>query len=536
MSAHEDPVATGLAAGWKVVDASASGVDIVAEADVVIVGSGAGGGVTAEILVDAGLRVIIVEEGPLKSSRDFHMREAEAYTQLYQESASRKTRDKAINILQGRCVGGGTTVNWTSSFRTPPGTLQFWQQRRALQGLAAADLQPWFERMERRLHIAATGLAPNANNEALRRGAAQLHIASAGIARNVRGCADLGYCGMGCPVDAKQSMLLTTLASALAGGAQLYTRLRAERLLWRDGQVEALSCVALDADGVHPRQVRATLRARHFVLAAGGIGTPALLLRSAAPDPHGHLGKRTFLHPTLICSALMATPVEGYAGAPQSLYSDHFLHTQAIDGPLGFKIEVPPLHPLLFATTLQGYGQAHAEIMREFAHAQTLIALLRDGFHEHSQGGTVGLRADGTPLLDYPLGEVLWEGARRAFLAMAEIQFAAGARRVFAVHEDCRGWGSWSEAKAGIAALELRPLRTRVVSAHVMGGCGIGATAADGVVDSHGAHFQLHNVAVVDASVFPTSIGANPQLSIFALAAKNASHLATQLGVRPKDA
>ncbi|TMG96537.1 MAG: GMC family oxidoreductase, partial [Betaproteobacteria bacterium] len=115
-----DPIRVGVASGWRVIDAATLENPITLEADAVIVGTGAGGGVTAEILADAGLGVILVEEGPLKSSGDFRMREAEAYAELYQESAARKTRDKAISILQGRCVGGGTTVNWTSSFRTPP--------------------------------------------------------------------------------------------------------------------------------------------------------------------------------------------------------------------------------------------------------------------------------------------------------------------------------------------------------------------------------------------------------------------------------
>ena len=119
---------------------------------------------------------------------------------------------------------------------------------------------------------------------------------------------------------------------------------------------------------------------------------------------------------------------------------------------------------------------------------------------------------------------------------MAEIQFAAGASRVYAVHEDCAGWDSCAEARAGIAALSLAPLLTRVVSAHVMGGCGMGAGAKDGVVNAHGAHFQLENLSVCDASLFPTSIGANPQLSIFALAARNASRLAAALGAGPRTA
>jgi choline dehydrogenase-like flavoprotein len=130
----------GLATGWKHIDASDLTADTRYEADVAIIGSGAGGGVTAEILAQAGLKVIIIEEGPLRTSNDFQMREAEAYPTLYQESAARKTADKAINILQGRCVGGSTTVNWTSSFRTPPETLNWWQ---TAHGLKSLSVEPW---------------------------------------------------------------------------------------------------------------------------------------------------------------------------------------------------------------------------------------------------------------------------------------------------------------------------------------------------------------------------------------------------------
>src|SRR5262249_10863366 len=139
-----DPFRDGLASGWKVLDASSLTADTTLDADVAIVGSGAGGGTAAEILSGAGLQVVLIEEGPLVTSSDFHMLESDAYPQLYQESASRKTKDKAINILQGRCVGGGTTVNWTSSFRTPAATLDYWKREFGLSGFGPDDLAPWF--------------------------------------------------------------------------------------------------------------------------------------------------------------------------------------------------------------------------------------------------------------------------------------------------------------------------------------------------------------------------------------------------------
>jgi choline dehydrogenase-like flavoprotein len=528
-----DPIREGRAAGWRVTDASTLERDLVLEADVAIVGTGAGGGVTAEILAEAGLDVVLVEEGPLKSSSDFRMVEAEAYPQLYQESAARKTLDKAITILQGRSVGGSTTVNWTSSFRTPPATLAHWRERFGLRDFTPEALAPWFERMERRLSVAPWTVAPNENNALLRRGAEKLGIATAAIRRNVKDCWNLGYCGMGCPTNAKQSMLVTCIPAALARGARLVCLARAERFTLRAGRAEALECRALDARGVHGTGRRVTVRARHYVLAAGGIGSPALLLRSGAPDPHRLLGAGTFLHPTVAVAAVMPDAVGAYAGAPQTLYSDHFLERGPIDGPIGFKLEAAPLHPLLFGMTLQGFGPPHAALMKSFPNAHILLALLRDGFHLESPGGNVGLRGDGSPVLAYPLNSFIWDGVRRSFLAMAEIQFAAGARQVLPLHERATPYASWSAARTAIGKLPLEPLLTRVMSAHVMGGCAMADRSERGVVDPYGRHFQLDNLSVHDGSVFPTSLGANPQLSIYAVAARSAAALAAKLAGKP---
>src|SRR5436309_8680828 len=154
LTSFVDPVRAGIANGWNVIDASTLTSPLTIDADAAVVGTGAGGGVTAEILADAGLKVVLIEEGPLRSSTDFRMRESDAYPELYQESAARKTKDKAISILQGRCVGGGTTVNWTSSFRTPAVTLAYWQREFSLSGVTVAAMAPRFARMEARLSIA----------------------------------------------------------------------------------------------------------------------------------------------------------------------------------------------------------------------------------------------------------------------------------------------------------------------------------------------------------------------------------------------
>jgi choline dehydrogenase-like flavoprotein len=424
-----DPVRQGLARGWRVIDASTLAHDVEQECDVAIVGTGAGGGTAAEILAEAGLSVVLIEEGPLRSSSDFHMREREAYPELYQESAARKTGDKAINILQGRCVGGGTTVNWTSAFRTPAATLARWRSHHGVRGFDEASLAPWFARMEARL-------------------------------------------------------------------------------------------------GVAPWTVR--VRARAFVAAAGAINTPALLLRSALPDPHALVGKRTFLHPTVVSAATMAETIDAFAGAPQSVYSDQWLDVPP-DGPVGYKLEAPHVHPILAAITLPDFGAAHAARMAELPRWHVLIALLRDGFAAASPGGVVRLRDDGSPLLDYPLDDYLWDGVRRAMTTMAELQFAAGAREVVPVHARGIGYRSFAAARDAIARFDFAPRRTPVVSAHVMGGAPFGSDSATSVVGEDGRHHEIANLYVMDGSLFPTSIGANPQLSIFAIVARLADGLARAL-------
>lgn len=291
-----DPITAGLQRGWKVLGGKHGAMPERISCDVAIIGSGAGAGITAELLTQAGLNVVIVEEGQLKSSSDFKQKEPEAYASLYQENAGRKTKDKGITILQGRSVGGTTTVNWTSSFRTPPDTLKHWQDRYGLKDFSTETLAPYFQQVQTRLNIHPWEVAPNENNELLRRGAAKLGIQAEVIPRNVKGCYNLGSCGMGCPTNAKQSMLVTTIPFALDHGATLLVETRAEKLVIEGGRVTAIQCIAVkpNAAPIESGKIATTIVAKHFVLAGGAINSPALLMRSKAPDPHKRLGTRTF--------------------------------------------------------------------------------------------------------------------------------------------------------------------------------------------------------------------------------------------------
>jgi choline dehydrogenase-like flavoprotein len=516
-------------------DASAPGPDLMLDCDVVVIGTGAGGGTAAEILAQAGLRVVMLEEGAYRTAKDFTLREADANTELYFDGGSRTTKDGAMTLLQGRTVGGSTTVNWTATFRTPAAVLKHWGAAHAVRGVEPETLAPWFAQVEKRLNVAPWAVAPNANNAALARGCTALGLSHGVIPRNVERCLNLGYCGMGCPVNAKRSMLVTTVPGALDAGAVLVTRCRAEKVIVQGSKTARVAAVALDKRGVRPTGRRVTVRARHVVASGGGINTPGLLLRSKLPDPHGVLGKRAFTHIVNSSSALMPEFVDGFQGAPQSVYCEHFLFRDGLTGKAGYQLEVAPTYPVL-AMSVAGRGgyEALKRWGGEFRHAQNLIALVRDGFHEQSPGGTVELRSDGSPVLDYPVTAYLWEALYDAYLRMAEIQFAAGAKEVMPVHTDARPYKSWAEAKAAIPGLPARPFGPSLFSAHLMGGCALGEDPKRAVVNSLGRHHQVENLSVIDASVFPTGLGVNPQLTIYALSARNATRLAEALGGKPK--
>ena len=526
-----DYVSEGFKSGWKHIDASLINSGETLETDVVIVGSGAGGGNTAEILAQAGLDVIIVEEGPLKTSNDFSMKEDEAYSKLYQESASRQTKDRGIKIFQGRMVGGGTGINWTTSFRTPKTTLNFWKDQMDVKGFSEIEMKPWFDWVEKRYKIQDWPLPSNANNSVLETGCTKLGIGWGKIKRNVAGCQNLGYCGTGCPTNAKQSTLVTTIPGALKEGATLISKARAENFEIKNGRIFSLKCLSMTKRGNAPSTNSINIRARHYILAAGGIGSPAVLLRSKKKilNPYGIVGTRTFLHPVNLSGAIMPFEIFGEYGAPQTSFSDHYIDTRLDSQKSGFKLECPPLHPMLVATNLEGHGKFHAEIMRKRPFLQVLIALQRDGFHPESVGGNVYLKKDGTPGLDYKVSRYVWNGIRDAFHVMADIQFAAGAKAVAPVHRDAELYYSPKKAKEAISSLPMEILKARLFSAHVMGGCSMGEDPEKTVVNSNGIHHEVENLSVFDGSVFPTSIGANPMESIFAISAKFSKGLVKQM-------
>jgi len=495
------------------------------EYDFAVVGSGPGGSVAAAVLAQAGARVAIIEEGGHFTRRDFNMQEAWAYPNLYQEHGNRATDDLGIIILQGRAVGGGSTVNWTSSFRTPERTLALWAARHGVRDLDAAALAPHFAAAEARLSI-GPGVEDdvNRNNRKLWDGATKLGFHPELIRRSVKGCARLGYCGLGCPLDAKQSALITYVPDAIAAGADLYTDCRAKMLETDHGHARAVIAEVLDREQDRPSGRRLVVHARRGVVLAGGaINTPALLLRSRVGNGSGQVGKRTFLHPTVPLVAFHPETIEAFYGPPQSVSCHHFADRGLR---IGYFFETAPIHPMLAALAFPGFGADHRRIVERLAYAQATIALLIDGHHD-DEGGAVSCSGDGRIKLSYPLGAAHREAAVDAIANMARLQLAAGASSVMTLHDPPIVIRSEGEI-ARIADAPFGANQHTVFSAHQMGGCAMGGDPRTSVVNGRGRHHEIDNLWITDGSIFPTGLGVNPQLSIYAHARLFATEIARQ--------
>jgi choline dehydrogenase-like flavoprotein len=499
------------AEAFPLAPAPAAGARV--SADAVVVGSGAGGGVAAALLAKAGLRVVVLEAGPPFEEVAAQQREAEAFGQLYLEHGLCSSDDGGVSILAGACVGGGTAVNWSTSLRLPPALAAEWSRTLGRPGFAG-ELADAYDAVETRLGV-TPATSHNHNNAVLAGGCAKLGWSCRAIPRNAQCTGDqCGYCGFGCAYGNKRSTAATYLRDAVAHGARVYARTRADRAIIENGVARGVEATAEDG-------TRFVVEAPVVVVAAGTLRTPGFLARSGVSSPH--LGKHLRLHPVTAISAQFDGPVEPWHGAMQTAVCDQFAGGGEGHGVV---IEVSPSHPGLMASALPWKGRdEHAATMSSARNRATLIAIARDRGE-----GSVGVdeRAD----VRYRIAD---DDARRlaeGVAAAARIAFAAGARSVATLHADQIALDAADATEAGLQAFEAE-LRARAAkrapvalfSAHQMGTARMGATAADGAIDPEGRVYGVEGLLVTDASAFPTASGVNPMLTIMALAHRATSAL-----------
>ncbi|HEY0306223.1 MAG TPA: GMC family oxidoreductase, partial [Longimicrobiales bacterium] len=430
-------------------------------ADVCVIGSGVGGSVAACRLSEAGRDVVILEAGPYRTPADFSFNENDALRDLYAEAGMRATDDLKFSILQGRCAGGGSTVNWMVMLRTPDYVLSEWTRVHAVEDMSAAQMRAVFERFEREWNVGPVAEhAHSRANRILLDGARALgwRVESANV--NARECMRSGMCGLGCPYDAKQGAVKTHLGRALAAGARLYCETNAERIT-RTGDSWVVQGRSTTGHAV-------SIRARTIVVAAGAVETPALLQRSALGN--ANVGRHLRLHPTTAVVGVYDEPVYAGSGIPLTTYCNEFVQLR---GGYGHWIETPPLAAGLAAISLPGFGARHRAYMRQYPFLAPLIVLVRDGSPDDPSRGSVTWQKSGRARVDYRLSEadrgLLLHGMESA----ARIHFAMGARSVLTLHRGEVVLHNENDVPL-IRSANARTGDPTLFSAHVNGTCRMG--------------------------------------------------------------
>ncbi len=485
-------------------------------ADVCVIGSGAGGAVIAKELAEGGLSVIVIEEGAYFTQEDFQGPLFERVQKLYRDGGlTAALGRRTIPIPLGKCVGGTTVVNSGTCFRAPDSVLREWESRWGIEGADPASMEPIFRRVEEIIGVKPTPRELMSENALLfQRGVEALGYHGAPIPRNIDGCRGCGVCALGCPSDAKQAMHLSYLPRAARHGARVYARCRARRIVVEKGRAVAVEADILDA---RTDQFRGRLRVRSpvVVLAAGAIHSPAFLMANGLGRSSGQVGKNLTIHPSLGIAALFEQEVYGWRGTLQPYYVDELQES------LGVMLEVTSPLPGVGASLLPGIGLEAKEMLARYKHTALVGVFVAD-----SSRGRV-LRGPGPgaePTILYDLNR---EDRRRLVQGIAlagEIFLEAGASAVYT---------GLSRLPVVQSREELEQLREVDAGAglatptgfHPMGTCRMGSDPATSVVGPYGEVHGVKNLFVADASVFPSCVGVNPQVTIMAFATRTARHI-----------
>ena len=487
------------------------------DCDVCVVGSGAGGGVAAAVLAQAGLDVVVLEAGGAYDERDFDGAELHALARLYHGGGTTASDDWSVSILAGACLGGRPERRRVVDDRAAAEVREEWA--RHAPPLDSADFDRALDAVCERLGVNTEHNRVSAREEKVRAGLRALGWHCAEMPRNVRGCDQgtvCGYCPFGCALGAKQSTVRTWLADAREAGARILVGTSAERIVVSGGAVYGVDARA----GEHPVSVRA----RAVVAACGSIETPALLRRSGLGG--NAVGRNLRLHPVGAVFGVFDDDVRPWEGTMQAVYSDEHA---GLDGAYGLKYETTAVHPGLVAAALPWRGaDAHRELATSLRRMVALGALVRD-----RDGGEVRVGRDGRPSVRYRLSAYDARHVRAGIEGGARILEAAGARRIVANHargvEYAPGRGDLGGFMAALDHFGYGPGALLVHSFHQLGTVRMGSAERDSGCDPDGALWGARDVVVCDASTFPTASGVNPMVAIEAIAHLNASKLAARL-------
>jgi choline dehydrogenase-like flavoprotein len=481
--------------------------------DIVIIGSGAGGGAVAQELSslcrEAGLRIAVLEKGPKLRDDEFTGGELEMSRAVYEDGGGFLTADGAMTLAFGSGYGGSTVVYTGTSLLPPPRVIEHWN----VPGLAHEEIARRAQKFiqQNNVHLLEDPLI-NENNKLFVEGCRKLGWRAEQFPVNVKGCRGSSLCNLGCPNQAKQGTNRVQLPRAEQNGVEVVTRCEVLRI---EGKSLLARVCEKPADGKGepsswpPGDYR--IDAKATVLSAGAVHSPALLLRSGFECALPRLGHGFTSHPAFILVAEHPRPITNFVGHPKSFYLDQFAESDR------FILETCMYFPFVTAKSLAGFGSEHSSFLRAFPRLQMILVLACDHVDEHNR---VAIDSAGRPVVHYHFTPEAAQSLIRGAIASAKIFFAAGAARVHLPVAPSPTLTAADASRLDAIAADCRfvPGKTAVSAAHLQGGCAMGRSPQDSVTDSRGRVHGHPGLFVADASLFSNSAEINPYLTIMALA------------------
>lgn len=487
--------------------------------DVVVVGSGAGGGCVAAGLAEAGLDVIVVEKGSYRAESDYHHIEGDAMRDLYLYGSTLTTSDMGVLVLAGSTLGGGTVVNYSTSFKTPPHVLKQWSEVSGVEAFSSGEFEEHLDAAAERVGVNTDSSAAGRRDEVIETGLKKLGWHVDMMPRAVRGCSQdeqCGFCGFGCRIGAKQSTMRVYLQDAFDAGARLLVDADIHKVEIENGRATGVRGT------VGPHAL--TIKARAVVASGGALETPALLLRSGLS---GQVGHNLHLHPGTAAWGIFEDEVHMWEGTLQARYSNELRHWDGGWGPI---LETVPVHPGAWSMAMSWRSAAHHRaLMSHYRHVGMCAVLSRD-----TSPGRIKIGRDGRPRIDYKVGA---DDERRIAAGVAQaarVIEAAGARKVYSLHKATPSYvpglkGAYENWVETTTRLGYRGGAATLASYHQMGSCRMGTDPSTSAVDANNESHDVSGLFVADASAFPTASGVNPMLTVYGIAHRAAGKIARRL-------
>lgn len=481
--------------------------------DVCVIGSGAGGATVAKELAAAGKSVLVLERGGYyKAAPDFDQREDDMLAKIDGGRGVTTSEDYALNLQYGNCVGGATVHYWADSYRTPEDRLDLWANTYGVEGHSAGDLAPYFDQVERDLHIVpAPPRLRNKNNLLFKKGLEGAGWHGHAVPQARKNCISSGYCMQGCTYDAKQSMLITYVPAAIAGGARVFADCEVVAILTENGRATGVKARVIDRATLRPTGVTINVQSKAVVLAAGGYGSAVVLLRSKIRDRSGQIGKNLYTNPCSFVHALFDEDVIMWRNIPAAWGCMEFRlprrdGTRYVEG--GYLLMPNQLGVSAIAALLPGFGEEHRALMDRYHQMGGTIGWIDDEWP-----GEIRLDRDGNPEYHYTVRNDDRDKLIDSMKKGCRVMFEAGAKQCLL--PDGTVVNDESDI-AKIDKLSLAPGTMSFPAPHPAGACRMGNNPETSVVNSHNEVHGVKNLFVCDPSVFPTAVSVDPSLTIMA--------------------